>query len=156
IADPASGNLSLAHAREEGLAVLEVLDRARRAWQGHFDIKATVRIGSRTDPAITQMLDGLHQRYSWIVGPRPCDPLELTMLIVNEQYDVIHYAGHGLFEEKTNRAGWVLDRDCFLTANEIFRVRQVPRLVFANACYSAKTLDEFAADGSARKPIDPD
>jgi hypothetical protein len=156
IADPASGNLSLAHAREEGLAVLEVLDRARRAWRGHFDIKATVRIGSRTDPALNQILDSLHQRYSWIDGPRPCDPLELTMLIVNEQYDVIHYAGHGLYEEKTNRAGWVFDRDCFITANEIFRVRQVPRLVFANACYSAKTLDEFAADGAPRKPIDPD
>src|SRR4029077_11319495 len=34
-------------------------------------------------------------------------------------------------------AGWVLAEDCLLTATEIFRVRQVPRLVFANACFSA-------------------
>jgi hypothetical protein len=59
------------------------------------------------------------------------------MLIVNEVYDVIHYAGHAFFDKKTNRAGWLFARDCPLTAKEIFRVRQVPRLVFANACFSA-------------------
>jgi hypothetical protein len=35
----------------------------------------------------------------------------------------------------------VFARDCFLSASEIFRVRQVPRLVFANACFSAVTTD---------------
>jgi hypothetical protein len=35
-----------------------------------------------------------------------------------------------------------LDQDCFLSAQEIFRVRQVPRLVFANACFSAVTTNQ--------------
>jgi hypothetical protein len=60
---------------------------------------------------------------------------------VSQQYDVIHYAGHGRFDAKTKRAGWVFAPDCFLSATEIFRVRQVPRLVFANACFSAVTTD---------------
>ena len=43
------------------------------------------------------------------------------------------------YDRKSGRAGWVFDQDCFLSAQEIFRVRQVPRLVFANACFSAVT-----------------
>ena len=71
----------------------------------------------------------------------PCDPLELAMLIVNEQFDLIHYAGHGLSDPKTGQTGWVFAGDCILSAKDIFRVRQVPRLVFANACFSAVTSD---------------
>jgi hypothetical protein len=37
--------------------------------------------------------------------------------------------------------GWVFDENCTLSAAEIFRVRQVPRLVFANACLSAVTAE---------------
>lgn len=63
------------------------------------------------------------------------------MLIGREQHDVIHYAGHGLAHPETGQTGWVLASDCVLSAKEIFRVRQVPRLVFANACFSAVTND---------------
>jgi hypothetical protein len=75
-------------------------------------------------------------------GARGCEPLELLSRIVNGEYDVIHYAGHGIFDPPTGRMGWVFDRDCVLSAEEIFRVRQVPRLVFANACFSGLTNDE--------------
>ena len=63
------------------------------------------------------------------------------MLVVNEQYDLIHYAGHGMSDPTTGQTGWVFGPDCILSAKEIFRVRQVPRLVFANACFSAVTTD---------------
>ena len=35
------------------------------------------------------------------------------------------------------RGGWVFGKDRILTSREIFRARRVPRLIFANACYSA-------------------
>jgi hypothetical protein len=87
------------------------------------------------------VFEALRKLGDWILSAEPCDPLELALLIVNEHFDVIHYAGHGAFDRKSGRAGWVFDRDCFLTAQEIFRVRQVPRLVFANACFSAVTTN---------------
>lgn len=145
IADPAPIPLSLPYAREEGFSVIEVLDQARRAWQGRYEIKATVRIGSCADKdkQLEPRLEELRRRGDWIVSADWCDPLDIAMLVVSEQYDVIHYAGHGFVDRKTDRAGWVLDKDCYLSAQEIFRVRQVPRLVFANACFSS-----WAADGS--------
>lgn len=142
IADPAPGNLSLPHARQEGLTVIDVLDRAGRAWRGEYEFKVTVRIGScKNQGELEPIFEGVRKLGSWIESAEPCDPLKLALLIVNEQFDVIHYAGHGAFDRKAGRAGWVFDRDCFLSAQEIFRVRQVPRLVFANACFSAVTAN---------------
>lgn len=146
IADPAAGPLALPHARTEGAAVVEVLGQASRAWAGEFTICVTARIGSRDDGPDTshdEMLDRLGAYEGFDVGR--CDPLELAMQIVDEKFDMIHYAGHGFCDAPTGRAGWVFAADCFLTAQEIFRVRQVPRLVFANACFSAVTAEGGAA-----------
>jgi CHAT domain/Cytosol aminopeptidase family, N-terminal domain len=156
IADPAPDHLSLPFAREEGFSVLQVLDQARRAWQGQYEIKATVRIGSHTDAALDPRLEELRKQSDWIVNVDRCNPLDIAMLIVDQPYDVIHYAGHGFFDAKAGRAGWVLDKDCSLSAQEIFRVRQVPRLVFANACFSAVTADgseEPVGYGEQRKRL---
>ena len=140
IADPAPGKLSLPHAREEGRVVVDVFDHARKAWNGEYEFEVTVRIGSYQDEdRLKQECEELRRRGDWIVSAEPCDPFKLALLIVNEHFDVIHYAGHGAFDRGTRRAGWVFDQDCFLSAQEIFRVRQVPRLVFANACFSAVT-----------------
>jgi CHAT domain len=145
IADPAPFPLALPYAREEGFSIIEVLDQARRAWLGQYEIEVTVRIGSCTDrdKTLEARLEELRCRGDWIVSADWCDALDIAILVVSEQYDVIHYAGHGFVDQKTGRAGWVLDKDCYLSAQEIFRVRQVPRLVFANACFSS-----FASDGS--------
>ena len=140
IADPAPGNLALPHAREEGEAVVRVLEHARRAWQGEYDFRVTVRIGPHKNSGeLDPLFERLRLLGDWIESIGSCDPLKLALLIVNEHFDVIHYAGHGAFDRKTGRAGWVFDQDCFLSAQEIFCVRQVPRLVFANACFSAVT-----------------
>jgi hypothetical protein len=138
IADPATGQLSLPGARAEGFAVVGVLDQARQAWNGEYQFEVHVRIGSYRDDE-DPILKKIRQRGNWIVSVERCDPMKIAMLIVNEHFDVIHYAGHGAFDPNAKRAGWVLDQECFLTAHEIFRVRQVPRLVFANACFSAVT-----------------
>ena len=71
------------------------------------------------------------------IGPNECDPVELLALILSEEFDVIHYAGHGEFDENTpSLSGWVFGRDNILSARDIFRARRVPRLIFANACFS--------------------
>jgi hypothetical protein len=143
IADPAPGRLSLPHAREEGLVVVDVLDQARQAWKGEYEFKVTVRIGPHKNAGeLDLVFERLRELGGWIESAEPCDPLKLALLIVNEHFDVIHYAGHGQVDGNTGRAGWLFDQDCFLSAQEIFRVRQVPRLVFANACFSAVTTDQ--------------
>ena len=140
IADPAPGLLALAGARREGLAVVDVLEKARIAWGDRYDITAEVRIGPGRDAQAEQILKALRRKGSWL-NAKPCDPLELAILIVNDQQDIIHYAGHGVADQRTGQTGWVFAPDCVLSAKEIFRVRQVPRLVFANACFSAMTSD---------------
>ena len=140
IADPAPGLLALAGARREGLAVVDVLEKARIAWGDRYDITAEVRIGPGRDAQAEQILKTLRSKGSWL-NAKPCDPLELAILIVNDQQDIIHYAGHGVADQRTGQTGWVFAPDCVLSAKEIFRVRQVPRLVFANACFSAMTSD---------------
>ena len=142
IADPAPGELSLPGARREGAAVVKILDEACKAWAGRYKFEATVRIGSKKEGDTNPELASAKDAQCIVVDAKPCEPLDLAMLIVDEHFDVIHYAGHG-FCDSSRQAGWVLAPDCFLTAKEIFRVRQVPRLVFANACFSAVTT----ADG---------
>jgi hypothetical protein len=150
VADPAPGNLSLPHAREGGVAVVEALQHAKLLWGDEYDIRATVRIGSTRSvdgpaqeaAAVAETLQRVRAAREVVDSAEPCEPLELLALIVNDPYDVVHYAGHGDFHPATGRMGWVFDEDCILSAEEIFRVRQVPRLVFANACFSSTTSNE--------------
>ena len=142
IADPAPDILALPHAREEGLEVVDVLDHAQQAWEGEYEFKVTVRIGSFKNAGdLAPLCRKLRERGGWIVSAEPCDPFELTLLIARQHFDVIHYAGHGSFDGKRRQAGWLFDRNYALSAPEIFSVRQVPRLVFANACFSAVTTN---------------
>lgn len=138
VADPASGSLSLKKAREEGETVAKILHRANMAWRGQYKISATVRIGARDDEEVKPLLDRVRALKETVESVDTCDPLEIAMLILKGEYDVVHFAGHGFFDREGERAGWVLDAQCQLSAREIFRVRQVPRLVFANACDSAE------------------
>lgn len=142
IADPAPGAWSLPGARAEGLAVAEVIKKAQVAWRGVFDLKVTVRIGSPAARGeLAPQFEALRRGPGGdaVESATTCYPLETVMLLVNNAYDVVHYAGHGVFEPDAGRMGWVLGEDHILSAQEIFRVRQVPRLVFANACHSAVT-----------------
>lgn len=141
IADPAAGKWSLPGARREAEAVVKALQTAQDAWGDQYEVKATVRVGSckqRDD----ELLHKLKQQNDIVKSVDCCDPVELATLLVNDQYDVVHYAGHGMCDPRTRQTGWVFAKNCILTAKEIFRVRQVPRLVFANACFSSVTTSE--------------
>jgi CHAT domain len=144
IADPGSGALALPGARREGLAVAAVLQKVQDAWGDQYQIDVTLRMGPQDDPDVQKDLDKATQ-YKVVASAKACHPLELAMLLVNKQYDLVHYAGHGISDPATGQTGWVFAEDCVLSAKEIFQVRQVPRLVFANACYSAVTTDDTDA-----------
>jgi hypothetical protein len=154
IADPAAGSRALRGAREEGWAVVDTLERARLLWDDTYDIQITVRIGSAygDDVDLDERLASIRKKTPLVVSAEKCDPLEVNMQIATEQFDVIHYAGHGFFDEKRGQAGWVLDNNCYLSADDLFRVRQVPRLVFANACFSAKTNQESTSPSAEYDP----
>ena len=114
IADPApEPELQLPGARREGREVVKVLNRFKR--EHALDIDVIDRIGAME-----------------------CDPIEILALLLTESFDIVHFAGHGVFDDqKPNRSGWIFGSGCVLSALEIFRARRVPRLVFANACFSA-------------------
>jgi hypothetical protein len=130
IADPCpEPELQLPGARAEGRAVVKVLEQFKQ--RRDLDIQVVARIGAEE-----------------------CPPVDILAEILSEQYDVVHFAGHGVFEEANpNYRGWVFGRNRILGAREIFQVRQVPRLVFANACFSAvvRPADATLAEDSNRR-----
>jgi len=130
VADPAPDReYQLPGARAEGRAVVQVL----REFDGR---------------------DGLELEVVDRIGAGECDPVEILALILSGDFDVIHYAGHGLFDvQKPDLSGWMFGKELILSAREIFRARQVPRLVFANACFSAvvRPGQAFSAEESNRQ-----
>jgi hypothetical protein len=130
IADPAP-DLPLPGAREEGERVKQLFEDYREQLKGQLNIEIEAHI-----------------------GPKDCKPVEILAEILNKTWDIIHYSGHGIFDAtKPNDSGWVFSQNVTLSAREIFRIPQVPRLVFANACFSAVTNNgvEPIAEESNRK-----
>jgi len=113
IADPApEAELQLPGAREEGHAVVQIFQNMKE------DLGLDITIEQR-------------------IGANECDPIELLALILSEEFDLIHYSGHGDFDGKNpSRSGWIFSKENVLSAGDIFRARRVPRLIFANACFS--------------------
>jgi len=120
IADPAKEReLQLPFARMEGRRVVDVLRRMNRP-------------GLRID---------VESR----IGPSECDMVEILAQVLIGGFDVVHFAGHGDYDPADPmRSGWIFGRDQVLTARDIFRARRVPRLIFANACFSGVVRDAAA------------
>jgi hypothetical protein len=56
---------------------------------------------------------------------------------LTQHYDVVHYAGHGVFDPgRPELSGWLF-ADGVLAARELAQMSTAPRLVVANACWSA-------------------
>lgn len=133
IANPADGDLSLDGAEREG-----------RELQAFFE-----QLQSKTKVKIT--VDAC-------IGASQCDIVDVLTKIFSEEYDIIHFSGHGNYDpnDETN-SGWVfgtrkvkikegnneteVEKLLVLSPREIFRLRKVPRLVFANACFSSQTSE---------------
>lgn len=129
IADPApEPNLQLKGARLEGRRVADLLKGANGK-----------KLGSTT-----LTIDVVER-----IGAGECDPIEVLALLLTGDFDVVHYAGHGDYDPKDpDRTGWIFGENSILTARDIFRARKVPRLVFANACFSGvlQSGEAFAAE----------
>lgn len=158
IADPNSSDRPLEDAREEAVALVKLFTEARKQvwWGNRVKIRIAVRIGQDSDvwdvepdQDENQDQDGDHPRLSLRkrleamrgdlenLSLDVCDPTELLGLLLNGHYDVIHYSGHAVYDPRSGKKGWVLRDDCVLSATEILQTRNVPRLVFANACVAA-------------------
>jgi pimeloyl-ACP methyl ester carboxylesterase len=130
IADPApEQEYQLPGARREGRVVVDVLNRFKK-------------------------VKGLDITVDEHIGANACDPVDILALLFNEDFDIVHYAGHGVFDEQNpSHSGWVFGQDYILSAREIFQSRRVPRLVFANACFSSviKERQAMAANEMNRR-----
>ncbi|HQU84984.1 MAG TPA: CHAT domain-containing protein, partial [Pyrinomonadaceae bacterium] len=116
IADPApEPELQLSGARREGVRLKEFFRQMQ-----------------------TNLRDKIDLQFQACIGSEECDIVKILNLIFNEEFDIIHFAGHGTFDaDDPSNSGWVFGKNLILSAHEIFRLRRVPRLVFANACFSA-------------------
>ncbi len=167
IADPAKGKAdALDFAKAEGIDIARVIADARKAYgdfdedledsPGRMDIRIYLRIGNRErdgaiekDPRLTDLIAECGED----IDIDRCDPIEILKLLMTEEFDVVHYAGHGMFDPESGAMGWLIDSDCFLTAEEIFRVRRVPRLVFANACHSGQVHNRLSAEDALARQV---
>jgi hypothetical protein len=148
IADPAP-DLPCPGAVGEARAVLDTFWEVRQSWQAEklpFTLDVTARIGPPPASGRSVALEEFrrHPLFRDAAADRlaTCDAVELLALLLgSEPFDIVHYAGHGVFDPESQRMGWVFGKEnCILSAAEIFCIRQVPRLVFANACWSSAVL----------------
>jgi pimeloyl-ACP methyl ester carboxylesterase len=121
VADPAEDN-HLPGAEQEGLEVAELFEAFNRVYAQGPNRVEVVRLFGPHDATRTNVLRHL--------------------LMKTEPYDVLHYAGHCIYDEADQAAsGWVFSRGERLTANELRRLDRIPPFVFSNACESGKTPD---------------
>jgi hypothetical protein len=129
--DPRIGH-NLPAAREEALAVSQLL-RER-------GIATTLLLGA-PDP-VTQG------------GTRGHEPAEFSVVVdhlLKGEFDIVHYCGHALFDEQASkRSGWLFTDGRVLSADELEGMDRPPRLVFANACLTARLGQEAASEVRAR------
>jgi CHAT domain-containing protein len=84
-----------------------------------------------------------------LTGIEPADRLDVLDLLSKGGYDLVHYAGHGDFDEaRPDRVGWLFASG-LLTANEISAVAHAPALIVANACLSSR----LSTVGTNTRPI---
>lgn len=119
IADPGPGQFHLPGADEEGRMVADLL-RSRG-----IDVRLFVGPpGSEPPP-----------------GAEPATELDVLTELLVGRYDIVHFAGHATMPDPDipDQAGWVF-ADSILSARELSQMRWAPRLVTANACWTAAGL----------------
>ena len=65
----------------------------------------------------------------------------IPLLAALQQHDVVHFAGHSVYDPVApSQSGWRLDQG-LLTAGELSKVRPAPLLVFSNSCEAGATAE---------------
>lgn len=79
-----------------------------------------------------------------LFGPAEARRTAVLKKLMLENYDVLHFAGHCVYDkDEPANSGWLfsLKNDERLTANELKRIDRVPKFIFSNACESGITPD---------------
>lgn len=77
-----------------------------------------------------------------LFGPSEATRVSVLNCLVNQHFDIVHYAGHCFFDaDDPRRSGWLFSNKEVLSADELNRIDRVPRFVFSNACESGITPD---------------
>ena len=94
---------------------------------------------------IEQIASGLPAELVTIDRLLPADVLgnKLNKVLIDADYDVIHYAGHAFFDDKdADLSGLVLKGSELFFAQKVRRLLEGHPLVFLNACESGRTANE--------------
>lgn len=122
IGDPSGTGLTrLSGARDEALAVSEVLDRLG------YQVTSVIPAADDPEPHVVQILNELYRH----------------------DYRVVHISGHGHYDADPTRSGVVIGPDTFLGALEIAQMRATPDLVFLNCCHLGALGDGDQGDPPA-------
>lgn len=122
--DPKQGH-SLPGAAEEALAVAELLRKK--------NVDVTVMVGAPSVPREGKLRD-----------IRAASRIDVLSELMKGGYDLLHYAGHGDFDEAhPDTVGWLFESG-LITSRELERIDLAPRLVVANACLSGVTSEALA------------
>ena len=62
--------------------------------------------------------------------------LAITNQLYNEQYKIMHFAGHGLYDIENNKVGIAIGDGIFIDPQKLRQIGYVPEFVFINCCYS--------------------
>ena len=119
VADPAA-DMRLPEAEREGAEVAALF----RAFN-------TVHAASANRVEVVRML-----------GPEEATRSNVLRELLNRTYDVLHFAGHCVYDLKAPaESGWLFTGGERLAVNELNRVDRIPKFVFSNACESGVTGD---------------
>ena len=130
VADPAA-DAHLPGAEEEGAEVAELFESFNRVWQGQTDNRVEVVA---------------------LLGPREAKRTNVLRHLMLQTYDVLHFAGHCVYDPDPSLSGWLFTSRQLLTTHELNRIDRIPRFVFSNACESGKTPDRSEQRTAALAP----
>ena len=88
-----------------------------------------------------------------LFGPEEATRNEVLFHLTQNHYDILHYAGHCMFDEnEPSASGWLFSKGAVLSANELNRVDHIPKFVFSNACESGITPDRASQRSPSLAP----
>jgi CHAT domain len=131
VADPAEDE-RLPGAEEEGIAVGDLFESFNEVWGPHSENRVSV---------------------VRLLGPTEATRTHVLRHLMLRSYDVLHYAGHCVFDERDPaRQGWVFTGGDLLSPNELNRIDRIPKFVFSNGCESGLTPDRSEERTAALAP----
>nr|MBA2689926.1 CHAT domain-containing protein [Burkholderiales bacterium] len=134
IGDPGDGEYQLPGARKEAFEVKKILEGC--------GVEVTALIGADYPQ---RKLEQWRAGDEALKGIAPASRRHVLGLLMREQFDILHYCGHGSFDPtNADRSGWLFEDGKLLSSRELEQIDHVPRLVVANACLSGRVAEARA------------